>query len=107
MNPVTLSTKSWAMEAICTGPMCSAETIDNAIIDFVAMWNIEKGRKRTGGDALIQGARARRHRRRRWRAPAGSRPGARRSAASSMVKGRELRSLYGTKRLVNFSSSRM
>ena len=55
----------------------------------------------------FQGARARRHRRRRWRAPAGSRPGARRSLASSMVKGRELRGLYGTKRLVNFLSSRM
>ena len=54
----------------------------------------------------FQGARARRHRRRRWRAPAGSRPGARRSLASSMAKGRELRGLYGTKRLVNFLSSR-
>ena len=49
----------------------------------------------------FQGARARRHRRRHWRAPAGSRPGARRSFASSMVKGRELRGLYGTKRLLS------
>ena len=33
-----------AMEKICTGPMCSPETIDNAIIDFVIFWNLKKAR---------------------------------------------------------------
>lgn len=33
-----------SLEKICTGPMCSPETIDNAILDFVIMWNLRMDR---------------------------------------------------------------